>query len=108
VAFIFKPDALGEYLDYEAKGVLLALAHEFDMPAMTKTTERELLMEVTFGCKSVLCKKRKKCSDSTKVLCIHRSTAESCLTTCRARAYPSACSELSYNQIYSISNLQLT
>ena len=38
-----RPKASDKHLDYGAKGVLLALAHEFDMPAMTRRIKHMLL-----------------------------------------------------------------
>ena len=40
---VCRPQALDVHLDYGAKGILLALAHEFDMPAMTSRMRHMLL-----------------------------------------------------------------
>ena len=38
-----RPESLDMHMDYRAMGVLLALAHEFDMPALTLRIKRMLL-----------------------------------------------------------------
>jgi len=38
-----RPESLDEQMDYRGMGVLLALAHEFDMPALTLHIKRMLL-----------------------------------------------------------------